>query len=236
MLNADRLRELFFELSTPLVADACVRLAVPLRLAPPGIRPLIPESHIAGRVLPVRHHGSVDVFLEAFGAAQTGDILVIDNDGRMNEGPIGDLTALEARSCGLAGIVVWGCHRDTAELKEIGLPVFSYGSCPAGPQRVDARGPEALISARMGDFTVTVEDVVCADADGVLFIPGHQVETVLSTARAIWQRERRQAQAIQAGRSLREQLRFADYLAKRNADPAHTFRQHLRDVGGAIEV
>jgi hypothetical protein len=36
---------------------------------------------IAGRVLPVRHYGSVDVFLEAFSRAGAGDVLVIDNGG-----------------------------------------------------------------------------------------------------------------------------------------------------------
>ena len=35
--------------------DACLRLKLPLRLAPSGIHPLTMESHIAGRVLPVRH-------------------------------------------------------------------------------------------------------------------------------------------------------------------------------------
>ena len=34
--------ESFADLSTPLVADACVRCEVPLRAAPPGIRPVVP--------------------------------------------------------------------------------------------------------------------------------------------------------------------------------------------------
>ena len=56
----------FDGLSTPLVADACVRAGVPLRVAPPGIGAVIPGQRIAGRALPARHYGSVDVFLEAF--------------------------------------------------------------------------------------------------------------------------------------------------------------------------
>jgi len=230
-----QISETFSELSTPLIADACLRLNMPLRLAPASIHPLTIESHIAGRVLPVRHYGSVDIFLEAMGTAQPGDILVIDNQGRTDEGCIGDLTALEAQASGLAGIIVWGCHRDTVELHEIGFPVFSYAACPAGPQRLAARDPQALNSAWFGDFTVTGEDIVFGDADGVLFAAAPHIEEILSMAQGIWKKERRQAEAIQAGKKLREQLQFDQYLARRSVDDTYTFRQHLRAIGGAIE-
>lgn len=234
-MNNRQIRETFAGLSTPLIADACLRLKIPLRLAPAGIRPLTMESHIAGRALPVRHYGSVDIFLEAMGTAQQGDILVIDNERRMDEGCIGDLTTLEAKASGLAGIIVWGCHRDTMELHQIGFPVFSYGAYAAGPQRLDERDAEALVSARMGDVIVTSQDIVFADADGVLFVPVEQLEEILSTAQSIWKKERKQAEEIQVGKKLREQLQFDQYLARRSADETYTFRQHLRGIGGAIE-
>src|SRR5262249_25544165 len=214
-MEAESLSRAFAQLSTPLIADAALRLKIPFRISPPGIRPVMPNQHLAGQALPARHFGSVDFFLEAMQNAQPGDVLVIDNVGRLDEGCIGDLTALEAKNCRLAGIIVWGAHRDTPELRQIGLPIFSYGMCPSGPQRLDNRDSSALRSARFGNFVVERSDVAFADDDGCLFVPAKHTDNLLSIAHEIWERERRQAEAIKSGRSLREQLDFARYLQKR---------------------
>lgn len=223
------------DLSTPLIADACLRVKVPLRVAPSGIRPLMHGMRAAGRVLPARHRGSVDVFLEVMKNALPGDVMVIDNEARTDESCIGDLTVLEAKASGLSGLVARGYHRDTNELVQIGFPVFSYGTYPAGPRRLDKRQPEDLSSAKWGDFTVDSNDVVFADDDGVLFVSLRDVERVLEAAKAIWKVERRQADAIRAGKTLSEQLDFDSYLEKRISDPSYTLRKHLRELGGTVE-
>lgn len=225
----------FQDLSTPVIADACLRLDLPLRLAPAGIRPVLPYFKLAGRVLPVQHFGSVDMFLEAMGNAEPGDVMVIDNDGRLDEGCIGDLTVLEVQASGLTGIVVWGAHRDTAELEQIGFPVFSYGTCPVGPRCLTLASEDALYMAQFPDFVVGREDIVFGDNDGVLFTSQNEIQKLLEVARAIFQQERHQAQAIRAGTKLWDQLQFAEYLQLRSEDPAYTFRKHLRSIGGAIE-
>src|SRR5215211_5778796 len=214
-MTAEAISRAFAQLSTPLIADAALRLKIPFRITPPGIRPVTPNQRLAGPALPVRHFGSVDVFLEAMQGAHPGDVLVIDNGGRLDEGCIGDLTALEAETCGLAGIIVWGAHRDTPELQQIRLPIFSYGTWPSGPQRLDARDSSALQSARFRKFVVERSDIAFADDDGCLFVSAQHASNLLSAAYEIWERERRQAEAIKSGRSLREQLNFAQYLENR---------------------
>jgi len=212
-----------------------MRLGMTVRLAPSGIKPITVGSRLAGRVLPARHYGSVDVFLEAMLNAQEGDVLVIDNRGRVDEGCIGDLTALEAMAHGLSGMAVWGLHRDTEELRRIGLPVFSYGRCPSGPQRLDPREADALTSAHFGKEEVTSGDVAFADDDGLVFVEMDRIEEVLNAAAAIRHTERRQAEAIRSGNKLSDQLKFDEYLTRRESDPSYTFRAHLRSIGGAIE-
>ncbi|HTO77801.1 MAG TPA: RraA family protein [Thermoanaerobaculia bacterium] len=228
--------EAFATLSTPALADACLRIGMPPRLAPPGLRPVLPGTRAAGRALPARHAGSVDVFLEALVDARPGDVLVIDNAARSDEACIGDLVALEAKAAGLSGILVWGLHRDTSELAALGPPVWSYGATPVGPRRVDPRPANALTRARFGDESVGAGDLVFADEDGAVFLDGLRAAEVLETASRIARTEREQARRVREGRTLSEQFRFADFLEGRAARPGLTFREHLKAVGGAIEV
>ena len=164
-------------------------------------------------------------------------MLVIDNGGRQDEGCIGDLVAGEALVAGLAGIVVWGAHRDSAAITAMGIPVWSTGACPAGPQELRTRSPHALEAASLSHVTVTRDDYVFADVDGVVVVAEVELVGVMAAARDIASREQAQADRLLKGRErLWDQLQVAAYVQRRHAEPSYTFRQHLKSLGGAIEV
>ncbi len=222
-------------LSTAAVADASLRVGVPARPGPAALLPLLPGRPFAGPARPVTHQGSVDVLLETIDDAPAGSVLVVDNGGRDDEACLGDLLVLEARQAGLAGVVVWGRHRDTAQLLDIGLPLHSLGARSYGPRRVPPAG-RAMRSAFLDGVAVTEDDWAIADDDGVLFLAADRRDEVMALAAEIQRVETAQADRMRAGESLREQLGFAEYRARQRADPDLTLRRHLLERGGAIEV
>jgi 4-hydroxy-4-methyl-2-oxoglutarate aldolase len=223
------------DISTAAIADASVRLGVTVRSAPAQLRPLIPGRIFSGPVRPITHLGSVDVLLETIDDAPPGGVLVIDNGGREDEACVGDLVVLEAKLAGLSGIIIWGRHRDTAQLTQIGLPLHSLGAYSFGPRRVPPAGAP-MRSAYLDGAAITDEDAVVADDDGALFLGPDRRDELLALARTIQENETAQADRMRAGQSLRLQLDFAGYRARQAIDPGITLRQHLRERGSSIET
>jgi 4-hydroxy-4-methyl-2-oxoglutarate aldolase len=219
--------------STANIADACLALGRGVAVLP-GLRAAA-APQMAGPAIPVRHFGSVDVFLEAIGTAPPGSILMVDNEARRDEGCIGDLVVREAKQAGLRGIAIWGCHRDSAELAQIGFPLFSLGSFPRGPIEIREQTEDRFDSARFANELVTGDQFIIADEDGLLLVPLSEWPAIRAEAEAIAAREAGQARLVEAGRSLRDQFRFDDFLRLREVEPGLSFRDHLRRVGGEIE-
>jgi 4-hydroxy-4-methyl-2-oxoglutarate aldolase len=223
-------------LTTPNLADSCLATGVPIRSAPVGMRPLLPTMTCAGPVRPVRHAGSIDVFLEVLERSRPGEVLVIDNAGRLDEACIGDIVLLEAQAAGIAGMVIWGLHRDSRELTEIGFPVFSLGAVPTGPQRVSARPPDVFERAIVGPHAVTAGDIVVGDQNGVLFLPADRLAEVIDTAEGYRDKEAIQLNAMREGQTYRSQVNFSGFLNRREREPSYDFRQHLKELAAAGEV
>ena len=164
-----------------------------------------------------------------------GDVLVIDNGGRHDEGCIGDLVVGEAFMSGIAGTICWGTHRDTGAILAFGAQVWSLGTCPNGPlelRRRHARRSRPQTSARSPSRWRTT----CSPTRTASSSLRRRISiAIVETARDIAAREGAQAARLLKGELLRTQLDLDTYVAKRNSDPNYTFRDHLKTFGGAIE-
>lgn len=105
----------------------------------------------------------------------------MDARGLADAGTIGDILALRAKVRGAAGVITDGCARDSALIRQLGLPVYAAGSHPAvlGRRHIPW---ETDVDIACGGALVQVGDVIVADDDGPIVIPPHLVEEVLAAA------------------------------------------------------
>ncbi len=221
-------------ISSSAITDALVKLGMRADCAPPSIRTAFPGFSIDGPAAPITYLGSYDVVLETIDEAEPGSVLVVDNGGRSDEACVTVLTALEAHLAGLAGIVIWGCHRNTAQLVDVGIPIFSLGSHPRGPIRVPPASTP-MRSALIDGVIVLPGDRVIADDDGTVFVSAETWYEVHDFARRIQSLEMERTVRMRGGASLREIIDFDEYLELRAKDPGYSLREHVRIRDSSIE-
>ena len=98
-----------------------------------------------------------------------GRVLAVDGGGSMRVALLGDRLGALALSNGWIGVVVEGCVRDVAILRELPLGIKALGSCPL---RSNKRGEGQLgLMVRLGRMDVRSGWWLYADTDGVITIP-----------------------------------------------------------------
>lgn len=136
--------------------------------------------------------------------APAGSVLVCGAGGETERGHFGDLMALDARSRGLAGLVIDGAVRDATAVAASGFPVFHLGLAPVpcAKERALSVG-EPVEVARV---LVTPGDVVVADADAVLVVARADWPAVEAAALELEAREKGLREALARGERLGDLL------------------------------
>lgn len=219
--GVDVARARLAKLDSCAVSDALDRLA--LKGVALGIRPLWSCPRVVGRCVTVKikpagvEKPKQHLCTPAIAAAQSGDVIVVDNGGRVDVATWGGLLSLAARLKQLSGVIVDGAARDVDESRDLGFPVYGRAAVP-----VTARGrimQEAFnVEIQVGGLPVHPGDLVIADGSGVVFIPRANEHEVLSAAEAIAGREARMAEAIRSGRSILEVMESQGYEAMLTPD------------------
>jgi len=121
-----------------------------------------------------------DVYHNAIDNVPPGAVLVVDASCAPGS-CTGELMSTGAKSHGAAATVVNGTVRDTAQVKELGYPLFGRGRSPISVSgRKEPK--ESQVPLKIDGVKVCPGDVIFADVDGVVVIPKDMVEAVADEA------------------------------------------------------
>jgi 4-hydroxy-4-methyl-2-oxoglutarate aldolase len=131
--------------------------------------------------------------------APQGSALVIEVGDLRELGYWGEVLTTAAQARGLTGLVIDGGVRDIAALEARGFPVFCTTTALRGTTK---QKPGAIdVPIRCGGMPVHRGDWIVGDADGVVVVPGDDLEEVLSAGRARAEKEQRMFRLLGEGRT-----------------------------------
>jgi 4-hydroxy-4-methyl-2-oxoglutarate aldolase len=145
------------------------------------IRALAPTMKVCGPAFTIEVRPGDNLMIHAgMAIAKPGDVLVIDGKGDQTSALMGTIMMTACRQIGIAGVVMDGPVRDSAEIIEMGYPVFSAGTNPNGPTKFVPGRIGHPIS--VGGVAVNPGDLIVGDADGIVVIEREKVEALLPLA------------------------------------------------------
>lgn len=142
-----------------------------------ALRPMHAGGVLAGPAFTVKTRPGDNLMVhKAIAMAQPGDVIVVDAGGDITNAIIGELMVATAKRKGLAGFIIHGAIRDSAELGSGDFPVYAMGVTHRGPYK-DGPG-EINVPVSFGGMVIQPGDLILGDADGCLCVPLSDVEAV----------------------------------------------------------
>jgi 4-hydroxy-4-methyl-2-oxoglutarate aldolase len=204
-------RAAYRALGTSAISDALDRLRIDGQCA--GIMPLSRSFQLVGQAFTIRYApagaapGTVGDYIDDLGE---GQVVVLDNGGRLDATVWGDLLTTTAHERKIEGTVIDGVCRDSDRSLASNYPIYSRGRwMRTGKDRVVVDAYQVAVS--MGGVRVEPGDLLVGDADGVISIPLARVAEVLEVASAISAAEERIRASVLAGSRLAEARQAANY-------------------------
>jgi len=194
----------FKALDTACISDAMDRLGISGGLL--GIHAVVPGTKLCGQAFTVHYtacgavKGTVGDFIDD---VKPGEVVVIDNGGRLDCTVWGDIMSLYATEHLLGGTVIDGVCRDIDLIHELKYSIFTKSTyMVTGKDRVYVDAVNVPVS--ICGVQVAPGDLMVADGSGALVVPFDRCEEVLAAAKEIEEKEELIKTAVRAGVALRE--------------------------------
>jgi 4-hydroxy-4-methyl-2-oxoglutarate aldolase len=171
----------------------------------PRVKPAWVGARVAGPAFPVRCSPGDNLAVHvAVTRAPAGSVLVADMGGERDFGYWGEVLTTGAEARGIAGLVIDACVRDCDALAAHGFPVFSTGLALTGASKTQPGAIHQTVA--VGDVVVEPGDWIVGDVDGVVVLPGDQLDAVLAAGRARAAKEDALFAVLRAGGSTVEEF------------------------------
>lgn len=147
-------------------ADLCDDHADKLKLVRLELKSYGGKREFEGLISTVKVYEDNVLVKKALQTIPKGHVLVVDGGGSKNCALVGDMLGAIAEERELAGIIVNGCVRDTAELGKQNIGVLALGSNPF--KSVKKGEGKADIPVAFGEVEFVPGHYVYVDEDGVV--------------------------------------------------------------------
>ncbi len=201
----DTMRSRLLQLSTTNLSDALESLKLPggvygIHRTWEGCEKIVGEAVTVKLTAAGRTPSKTHLGVNAIEAASRGDIIVVDNGGRIDVSCWGGVLATGAKLKGISGIVIDGACRDIDDYVELGFSVYARGSVVATARgRIMEQCTNEPI--QFAGVQVCPGDVVMADRSGVVFVPADALEAVLAKAEQLLAKEEAMYADLRSGMS-----------------------------------
>lgn len=197
--------DIFAACSTSVVSDALD--AVGIEGVITSLSPVRPGASLVGRARPLQFDRASGDEATNFPYAmleelEAGRVFVIDSP-RVGVSCWGGLATRLAEGNGLSGVVINGGYRDVPALRESEFPVFGAGPTPmTGQRRLRVASVDSAVEIE--GIRIRPDDVIVADATGVVVVPEDRAAEVADVATEILREERELEAAIADGVTVSE--------------------------------
>jgi regulator of ribonuclease activity A len=137
-----------------------------LQVATPLFKDFGQRRAFSGPIATVKCFEDNSLVRKSLGQPGDGRVLVVDGGGSVRCALVGDRLAALGRDNGWAGIVVFGCIRDSEELATIDIGIKALGTNPR--KSVKREEGQSQIPLRFADVRFEPGSFLYADPDGIV--------------------------------------------------------------------
>lgn len=150
-------------------ADLCDEFHEQLSICEVEFRSFGKKKSFYGPIRTVRCLDDNVLVKQALETIEAGEVLVVDGTASRKVALMGDKLARIAENRRLAGVIIYGCIRDSKDINEMNVGVFALGTCPLKSMKLGEGNRDEVLA--FGGIKWKPGHFVYCDEDGVIVSP-----------------------------------------------------------------